>query len=993
MINTVERGLPDLFKAQAMETPDEPAIVFGHERMSYGQLDLTTDALGAYLRDCGVSTDDPVGIFMETCQEYIVASIGTLKAGAAFMPMALDSPEPLLRAIVAESQPKVVVTKSRYLSKLDGFAGTHLLTIDSDQSWRSFCSDTCGNQITGDGLAFIPYTSGTTGNPKGVMLAGSSVISSYFSRYKFSSYSVGDRVACNIFFTWEFLRPLLKGGTVYVVPDDIVFLPRSLTAFISERRISEMLFTPSLLQGVLNSAELDILRAQLSSLRVVWLNGEVVPASLLKLALSVLPDDARVFNTYSISETHDVCTVELTNLCVDGMDVCPVGFPMEGVTVRVLPEGRSALTSNGAGELFIGGRGLAQGYLKRPDLDSERFVRWNGEKYYATGDLAEIDESGMTTIVGRDDSMVKIRGYSVYLGAIEEALRNHCDVRDAVVLAETEDETNKRLVAYVVRSSQATWNVDAKSGTSRDLRRLLERYLPLYMVPSRFMELDALPVNQQTGKLERKSLPKPRERTTVVEGRAPLRKDSTAAERHLALRELWGEILDVARDSLEDDWNFFDLGGHSLAGLELTLGIEHTFGIELSGTEIYEHPTISELAVYLEGRGSYMESRNSLGNDSVLAPEISPTDSVRTTRLSEASSVLVTGATGFLGAFLLAELLRVTGQSARFYCLVRDRGSGQGKPGNRVLETLKFYGLFRPSMEGRIVPVPGDIAQPQMGLENEKYHELAEEIDLIFHCAASVNYAYPYTVAKPHTVDGTAEMLKFACTARTKTMQYISSNGVFPGGDETPYLENNQIDVFVDRMEGGYNQAKWVAEKLVWSAVSRGLPACIFRPGNIGHHSSTGTVNPNDFQSLIIKACARSGCAPLAPDWRFEMTPVDFLVTAIAKFSDESTHLGRVYNVVQQDPVSADSVFALMESRGYVTDRVSLCEWKSRLQEMADREDDLELGVLVRSLDSVEGYLSDTSSYDNSQFSKALAEIGLTIPTGSVEYVTRFLRE
>ena len=276
---------------------------------------------------------------------------------------------------------------------------------------------------------------------------------------------------------------------------------------------------------------------------------------------------------------------------------------------------------------------------------------------------------------------------------------------------------------------------------------------------------------------------------------------------------------------------------------------------------------------------------------------------------------------------------------------------------------------------------------------DERYQELAEEIDLIFHCAASVNYAYPYEVAKPHTVDGTLEVLKFACTARTKTLQYISSNGVFPGGDETPYLENKEIDGFVDRMEGGYNQAKWVAERLVWSAVSRGLPVCIYRPGNIGHHSCTGTVNPNDFQSLIIKACARSGCAPLVPDWRFEMTPVDFLVAAIAQFSDNSAHLGRVYNIVQQDPVTADSVFAVMEDRGYVTDRVSLGEWKSRLQETADRENDLELGVLVRSLESVEGYLSDTSVYDISEFSKAAAETGLTIPTGGVNYVTRFLRE
>lgn len=210
-----------------------------------------------------------------------------------------------------------------------------------------------------------------------------SVVSSYFARYKFSSYRVGNRVAWNILFPWEFLRPLLKGGTVYVIPDDVVFVPRALARFISEHRISEILFTPSLLQGVLNSSDLGVLWEQLSSLRVVWLNGEVAP--------DVLPESAHVFNTYSISETHDVCTIELTDLCLDGM----------------------------------------------------------------------------ATIVGRTDSMVKIRGYSVYVGAIEETLRKHCDVSDAAVVAESLDETSKRLVAYVIRGPRASWRVDSRSGTSR----------------------------------------------------------------------------------------------------------------------------------------------------------------------------------------------------------------------------------------------------------------------------------------------------------------------------------------------------------------------------------------------------------------------------------------------------------------------------------------------------------------------------------------------
>ena len=180
-----------------------------------------------------------------------------------------------------------------------------------------------------------------------------------------------------------------------------MFVPRALAKFISEHQISEILFTPSLLQGILNSADHDLLQAQLSSLRVVWLNGEVVPVSLVKLAMDVLPVSARVFNTYSISETHDVCTVDLTDLCLDGVDTCPVGFPMDGVKVRVRPQKQSALASSGVGELFVGGRGLARGYLKRPDLDSRSFVSWKGERYYATGDLAEVGMGGMTTIIGR----------------------------------------------------------------------------------------------------------------------------------------------------------------------------------------------------------------------------------------------------------------------------------------------------------------------------------------------------------------------------------------------------------------------------------------------------------------------------------------------------------------------------------------------------------------------------------------------------------------
>ena len=988
-----ETSIHGLFKAQAEKTPDAIAIESGDERISYSALDRLTDSLGAYLRHHGVLPDDRVGVLMETSPEYVVACLGALKAGAAFVPLELDSPDHLLRGIVAEARPKAIVTKAQYAHRSNLGDDVHVLALDGDQSWRDFQPESDGPAITGDNLAFVPYTSGTTGDPKGVMQTHGAVVSSYFARYRFSSYEVGDRVACNIFFIWEFLRPLLKGGTVYVIPDEVIFLPRALTQFISDNRITEVLFTPSLLQGVLNSASAEELRAQLESLRVVWLNGEVVTASLMDQATEVFSKDTRVLNTYSICETHDVCTVDLSDFDWDGRAVCPVGFPMDGVSIRVLAEDESSLAAQGTGELFIGGLGLARGYLEREDLDRQKFVLANGERYYATGDVAEVDTQGLVTISGRNDSMVKIRGYSVYLSGIEETLRRHCDVLDAVVTAEAEDESNKRLIAYVVRKPGASWRLDARSGTSRDLRNLLERYLPPFMVPSRYMELDELPINQQTGKLDRKSLPRFQKIEVRALDRVVNPEHSTTDEVRSVLRDLWSETLGIEKGSLDDDWSFFDVGGHSLSGLDLTLNMERAFGIKLQASEVYDHQTINKLAAHLAGdSSSQVDSGFSLADEARLAPEIAPVGDASCTRLSEARSVFVTGATGFVGAFLLDELLRTTSQDTLFYCLARDRDSSGGQTTNRVLETLRFYNLPGQALGERIIPVAGDLSQPQFGLSDDDYNRLAEDIDLIFHCAASVNYVYNYATSKPHTVVGTEEVLKFACMGRTKTVQYISSNGVFPGGDDAPYMENREIDGWAGRMEGGYNQAKWVAEMLVWSAESRGLPVCIYRPGNVGHHSVTAVVNPNDFQTLIMKACLRAGCAPSAPEWLFEMTPVDFLVEAIAKVSDDPSHLGNVYNIVQGEPVPADHVFRHMHGNGHVAAIVPKEEWMTRLDDLADRESDLELKMLVQSLDSVEGYLTDTSVYDVSRFSEVVYGLGMTMPTVDTAYVTKFLR-
>ena len=307
----------------------------------------------------------------------------------------------------------------------------------------------------------------------------------------------------------------------------------------------------------------------------------------------------------------------------------------------------------------------------------------------------------------------------------------------------------------------------------------------------------------------------------------------------------------------------------------------------------------------------------------------------------------------------------------------------------RIVDNLSYYRLYKPELKERIIPVAGDLANVYFGWSRDHFDEMADKIDFIFHCASLVNYVYSYDVIKPATVIGTQEILRLAATAETTPVHYISTNGILPTANRAVYDESRDIDAFGDKLNNGYEQAKWVAEKLVWAAVDRKLPVCLYRPGNVGHHSLSGMANPNDFQTLIVETCRKVGCAPLKEDWSFEITPIDFLVKAICAFAENPVHFGQVYHVVQNDTVPARTVFDLLLEMGMVSDYVSLDEWKERLIRQGEYENDLSLNVLAESLDDVEPYLKGNIHYDDSGFAKALALHHLEKPIIDSGYFTR----
>jgi thioester reductase-like protein len=791
---------------------------------------------------------------------------------------------------------------------------------------------------------------------------------------------------------WEFFRPLLKGATIYVIPDDVIYDPKPLTAFLAEYRIHEVLFTPSLLETLLNAIDRHALGAALSCLRVLWLNGEVVTTRLKQRAIEALPESVRLINTYSISECHDVASLDLRRSEDRPSGFCTVGYPIDGIAIRLLDEHMQPVPNGQVGELYIGGPCVARGYLDKPDLTAERFVLFEGERFYRTGDLAFIHPDGNIEIRGRCDFMVKIRGYSIHLGAIETALLEHPDVKSCAVIAQGAEGEDKRLVAYVVQDEQADWHIHAGTGICLVLREWLKPHLPDYMIPSVYVALQAIPMNPTTGKLNQKRLPPPPQQQDGHGIDIQLVDSASDAERKTAMKALWERVLSLQAGRVKDDSNFFDFGGHSLLAVKLTGSIENLFGRQLSVKDIYTYSTVEALLDYIDDRVDAALPQLTLREEACLPIDIRPASHGKPLALPEANTVFLTGATGFLGAFVLDEILRATHDRVNVYCLTRLQPGDERDGMARITANLQHYGLWDERYAGRIIPLIGDLTQKYLGLDAFDFDSLAQNIDFIFHCAALVNYVYPYAIIKPHTVEGTQEVLRLASMHVHTPLYYISTNGIFAAQASTVFRENSDIDAFAAHLSTGYTQAKWVAEKLVWQAASRGLPVCVFRPGNVGHHRLTGAVNRNDFQFNILHACLKVDCAPAHPAWTFEFTPIDFLAQSIVQFAHDATHFGQVYHVMQTEPIAARAVFDHLIQEHYISRYVSVQHWLSRLQAKANTENDYILSVVAQSIHDVEADLTNRHTYDCSRFEDAVRKCGLNRPHIDITYFMPLLQ-
>lgn len=938
----VTKDLAALFQQQAQATPDALALEDETRSLTYAELDNLTWSLADRLRQHGVGRDDLVGILMSRSADNVIASLAALRAGGAFLVLELAYPSGLLRDVIADAKPTVVITQVAHVGQIKS-KDVPIIVIDQPDGTNGHTPpavlDTKPPLPAEDDLerlAFVSYSSGTTGQPKGIANPHRAAIRSYDLRFGLSDLQPGDRVACNVFFVWEMLRPLIRGATVVAVPDSVSYDPIGLVDFLAERKITDTLMTPTLLATVLSRH--SKLGETLPHLRSLWLNGEVVTTDLCRRAFQALPN-TRLLNVYSASETHEVAAGDIKSFIDYETRVCPVGPPLDPSHIYILDDAGNRVDTGVSGELYVGGELLAREYLNLPETTAKAFQldpfeKKKGARMYRTGDMARLLPSGLLEITGRVGGMIKTRGYTVQPGAVEATIVKHLAVQDCAVVARGEG-LERQLVAYVVPDkgevSGRTILVIDESGYSPVARRALSDHLAHYMIPPLWVELDQLPTHGVSGKTDLKALPPPPSPKTP-----PL--ETAKADHNIKIKmdtiiKVWAAALNMPVGSITPKLDFFDLGGHSLILADLAGRLSKAFGFPVPLAPLAGNPTLEgHLEVVRAARDGHTAEVQAdlpaiLRADSVLAEDIQ-SNGTPMRPLHDAETVLLTGATGYLGAFLLKYLLEST--SAHILCLVRfTEPSEDCRPAGmaRIRKNLIDLGIWDDSMLERMEIVPGNLARNRLGLSPEAFDELAPRVQVIIHAAATVNLVYPYAALRNANVGGTREIIRLAARGGA-TLHHISTNGVLPPSIEG-WSEDTTIgydDVPTELLDG-YGQTKWVAERLVSEAGQRGIPVKIYRPGTISGHSVTGSTNTYDLLNALIVESLQLGCAPDVEGWFAEMTPVDFVSKAIITLANHVDTKQNVYHLGDPDPVASSSLFDSLGELGYSTSRLPWDDW------------------------------------------------------------------
>lgn len=968
-------GVHRLVERQAELTPDALAVVAGDRQFTYGQLNRRANQLARCLMEFGVGQEVTVGVYFRRGVDLVVALLGILKAGGAYVPIDTSYPAERQKYILDDAGVKVLLTEERLRACLPPVSA-RVFTLDTESGMvdrNSFENVSTPDASEPTSLAYVVYTSGSTGAPKGVMVEHrnlTNLVNWHCNAFGIEASSRMSSVASIGFdaASWEIWPPLTAGARLVFPPGDVGSDPEKLISWW-EREPLTISFLPTPL------AELAFSRGSHSrELRTLLVGGD-------RLRSSPGAQSFTLVNNYGPTES----TVVATSGEVRPDDpVLHIGRPISNTSIYILNAHKELAPVGVAGELYIGGAGVARGYLNRPDLTAERFVvdpfsADTGARLYRTGDLARWREDGRIEFLGRNDKQVKIRGYRIELREIEVQLASHPQVQDALVVARQDLPGPMYLAAYYLARGQS-------NPTAGELQLHLKQILPPYMIPASIVRLEKFPLTPN-GKVDERALPK-----LQIESDATARGPAPRGEIEQALAVIWEELLQtrgVGRDDV-----FFDIGGHSLLAVRLVDKLNRAFSCTLKVADIYRNPALREMAARIVGYAAEDEfidlEREAQLDDDIVAR--------RDTPLSKPKRILLTGATGFVGRFLLSELLKQT--DATIYCLVR--GSSRDDAMRRLRSAVSKWDIDCDPFDDRVIAVPGDLRAAGLGIESVTYDDLAQKIDSIYHCATSMNHLETYEMAKDANVGSAKALLRFATDRRAKLVNYLSTLGVFgDSGGPRRVDERTSIAREMHRKSRGYVASKWVAERVFEIARDRNIPCNIFRLGLIWADTQLGRYDELQNVYRIFKSCLISGKAIEHYKYAMAPTPVDYAARSIVFLGAVYSGGGGVFHISGADDANEDVFERCNEVLGTSLELKSYFEWIGEIMRLHQAGISLPAVPVVESAFSMDedtfnrrlrSRRSSQMRIDCSRTCEELEAAGIVAPVITDELLRRYVR-
>jgi myxalamid-type nonribosomal peptide synthetase MxaA len=997
--NATERAFPlartalDLLDDAASAQPDAVATRCAASSLSYRELLARVDELAQRLLVAGVRHGDRVGILLPRSTDLLASLLACWRVGAAYVPIDPGLPAKRIAFIARDAECRAVVTAGEVAAMVADVGGTSIVRIDAlAPEGPTPRRESRATPAGPDDMAYLIYTSGSTGRPKGVQVPHRSLLNVLLATLEVLGSRAAERLLATTPISFdisvvELFMPLIAGGMVDIAPRELADLGTDLAGLIDERAPSYVQATPSTWKALLAHGWGGRPDA------IVGAAGEPLTPDL---ARALRDRVAGVYNLYGPTEATVYATAH--RVTADTAGPVPIGRPLANVRAYVLDGEQQPVPVCAVGELHIGGEAVATGYWRRDELTRERFVAdpfRPGGRVYRTGDLAYYRPTGELVCIGRSDSQVKVRGVRLELGEVEAALHGLPAVSEAAVTTWSDEHDDLRLVAHVVTTDAST--------TAADVRAGLREQLPATLIPGAILIASSIP-RLASGKVDRKRLPSPRagRHTRPVRGNVG---PATATERLLA--GMWSRLLGINDVRRNDD--FLELGGHSLLMTQLRTDVRQVFGVTLTMRELFAVPTLLRLGALVdERRAALVDSDRDVGDEprssswarqrmdylrreAELPRDVGPARGLVFETAGAPRSALVTGVTGFVGAYVVGELLART--DLEIHCLVRSRPGAGGE--QRLRDALASYGrggageAWEAAWRQRVRVLEGDVLLPRFGLTDASYETLARTVDCVLHAAAQVNFVFPYEALRATNVLGLHEVIRFAFHGRIKPLHYVSTAAIWPMGARRTFREDDPLD-HGEALNLGYDESKWVAERTLLHAADRGLPVARYRPGEVGGDSRTGQCVLNHFVIAAFKSFLEYGAFPMI-DGYLDVAPVDYVAKAIAQLVGDGRFLGRAFHLTNPGRCHVSEAYAFLEDEGYAFD---LLPWP-RLREEMFASDTFARGPLA----PFQGVLEDMDErglelpdYDVSGTREALAGSDVTCPAVDRQLLRTYLR-